>query len=448
MLVRSVASAVLAATFTLGCLSAEVVAQSSVQTPQGAGLSQADLEELVGPIALYPDPLLANVLAASVYPDEVQAAGAYLKKGGDPKKAVSQGWEEPVATLAQVPDALKMLVDYPDWTVALGRAYITQSTDLMKAVQELRRRAWDNGSLKSTPQQVVAQSGDTIVIQPAQPQVIYVPQYNPQVVYVDNSSDAVVAGVIGFGVGVAVGAIIANNWDCDWHGGYVCWGPGWGYHGHWSSNNNTNININNNNNINIGSGNVNIGNGNNNINRPRPGGEGGRWQPDASKVRPSQWGPDAGLSNWKGVGEGTRPVAGRVPGRTDNTPIARPSTRPAGANAPSNRPSTMPATKPSLPSSRPSMPSSIPQSRPAQSKPGGFDMDNGSKDFGNRGKQSIGGGSKPAAKPSVPAARPSAPAYKPAPKPAPRTSGSFGGGGGGGGSRGGGGGGRGGGGRR
>ncbi|HVP73359.1 MAG TPA: DUF3300 domain-containing protein, partial [Phycisphaerales bacterium] len=101
-------------------------------------LSMADLEELVGPIALYPDELLANVLAASVYPDELKEAQAYVKSTGDKAKIDDQTWESPVKAMARIPDLLEFLVENIDWTTAVGQAYIVQSKDLMAAVQSLR----------------------------------------------------------------------------------------------------------------------------------------------------------------------------------------------------------------------------------------------------------------------------------------------------------------------
>ena len=370
-----------------------VPGQSVSSTPK---LSDADLEELMAPIALYPDPLLANFLAASVYPTEVAKAANYVKTKGDPAKIDTFDWEPPVKAIAKIPDAIKMMGEYPDWTAAVGQAYILQAQDVMKAVQNLRARAQANGALTTTPQQTVTTQGDTIIIQPSQPDVIYVPTYNPSVVYVDHydSGDVAAAGIIGFGLGVAAGAIIANNMDCCWHGGYVGWGGGWGGH------NDVDIDINRNTNIN------NIGN-NNNIGG-RPGQEGGAWTPNSSKA---QAGRTDAMNKYRGAGQpGT--TAARAPGRQGSSapiasrPAPRPSTQPAAANRPATSAARAPAKPAATPANRPSSPSAA--SRPATpaSRP-----------------------SIPASRPPAAAPRPSTPQSRPTPTSSSRPS-AYGGGGG------------------
>ncbi|MBX3359713.1 MAG: DUF3300 domain-containing protein [Phycisphaeraceae bacterium] len=342
------------------------------QVPQST-LSDADLEEMLAPIALYPDPLLANVLAASVYPDQVKAAGDLVNSGGDDAKIEATDWEPSVKMVAAVPEVIKMMNQYMDWTKALGEAYVVQSSDVMAAVQKLRARAQANGALKSTPQQTVVTSGDTIIIQPAQPNVIYVPTYNPTVVYAAPSSSSVVAaGVIGFGMGVAVGAIIANNsCGCNWHGGYVCWGGGWGGSHYSNVNINRNVNINNNN--------ININNRNTNVNAVTR--EGARWQPNTQRMNPAlAQGQTPNLSNYRNAGAGgaaasipnrqpgAAPIASRPAPRPSTTSAARPSPGASSISKPSSmptaRPSSMTTSRPtSMPSSRPS--SASPSSRPA-----------------------------------------------------------------------------------
>ena len=195
-------------------------ASLSAQEAAADKLSQADLEEMLGPIALYPDSLLANVLAASVYPDEV-AQAAKQGPSGDVSK-----FEPPVQAVAKVPDVLSMLGDNLDWTTAIGQAYLAQPWDVTAAIQSLRDKAQANGALQSNDQQTVVQDGSTVVIESAEPDVVYVPQYNPQVVYASPSYGwgTVAAGAITFGAGIAVGAAL-DNIDCDWHGGGQ-WPPG------------------------------------------------------------------------------------------------------------------------------------------------------------------------------------------------------------------------------
>jgi len=300
-------------------------AAPKVQTPPGGTLTQAELEQLLGPIALYPDDLLANVLAASVYPDEVAEASRFMSTGGKPEGVDKQSWEPSVKAIAKIPDVVKMMGQYMDWTTALGQAYLTQAKDVMASVQALRRKAQANGALQTTEQQKVVVQQDIIYIQPADPQVIYVPSYSPSVVYVDNSSDVWAAGIIGFGAGIVVGAIWADA-VCDWHHGCL----GWGH-------TDVNINRNFNGNVNIGNS-VNIGNGNGNWSGNRVGREGGAWVPNRDKpvatTRPSE------LANYRGTAQ--RPANMQVPRASSTQALnARQTTLPsAGA-----RPAT-PAARP------------------------------------------------------------------------------------------------------
>jgi hypothetical protein len=214
---------------------------------QGAPLSAEELQQLVAPIALYPDALVAQILGGAAFPDQIAAANNYLKinsslSGAALMQAVdAQPWEPSVKALTQFPSVLDNLGKNLSWTSALGEAYSTQAADVMTAVQVLRAKAYAAGNLKSGSQiTVVQESPQVIVIQPTSPQVIYVPQYNPTVVYGTTyvtpgySTAAVVAtGVLAFGVGVAVGAAISGGgccgwsysyWNCNWHGGAVVYG--------------------------------------------------------------------------------------------------------------------------------------------------------------------------------------------------------------------------------
>ncbi len=284
-------------------------------------LSAADLEELLAPIALYPDPLLANVLAASVYPAELaEAAGA----GGNAAIIDAAPWEPSVKAIAKIPDALTMLTQYPEWTAGVGEAFILQSQDVMAAVQRLRARAYANGALQTTPQQVVQTQGDTIIIVPAQPDIIYVPTYQPSVVYVDNSSNEVAAGVIGFGIGITAGIIIGNNMDCDWYGGGCCYGCGWG---HWGGHGDVDVDID------VGDININQNNINNIKNN------GNRWKANNDKVSANlREGKPQALSAYKGIGT-QRPDGVRVPNTAANARLIadRPAPRPTQVAA-RNRP--------------------------------------------------------------------------------------------------------------
>ncbi|MGA7462207.1 MAG: DUF3300 domain-containing protein [Candidatus Korobacteraceae bacterium] len=211
-----------------------------------ANLTASQIDALVAPIALYPDALVAQVLAASTFPNEVVEADQWLKdnqnlQGTALAEAVNkQPWDPSVQALTQFPSVLDNMANNLSWTSALGSAFYNQQADVMASVQRLRQQAQAAGNLKTTPQQTVTtetQSGQqVIVIQPASPQVVYVPTYNPTVVYgtpyypPGYSTGAVVAtGLISFGVGMAVGAAMSggccgwgwNSWGCGWHGGTV-----------------------------------------------------------------------------------------------------------------------------------------------------------------------------------------------------------------------------------
>ena len=210
---------------------------------QGALLSAAELQQLAAPIALYPDALVAQILGAATFPDQVAAADSWIHQnknltGTALMQAVDrQPWDPSVKALTQFPSVLDNLAQNLSWTSALGEAYHTQAADVMSAIQVLRAKAYAAGNLKSGSQiTVVQQSPQVIVIQPTNPQVVYVPQYNPTVVYGTpvqtpgySTADVVAAGLLAFGVGIAVGAAINNSccgwgysyWNCNWHGGAV-----------------------------------------------------------------------------------------------------------------------------------------------------------------------------------------------------------------------------------
>jgi Protein of unknown function (DUF3300) len=220
--------------------------ESTAYPGMGAPLTAEELQQLVAPIALYPDALVAQVLGGATFPDEIAAANTWLLQNksltGDAlMNAVNtQPWDPSVKALTQFPSVLDNLAKNLSWTSALGEAYHLQAPDVMTAVQVLRAQAKAAGNLKSGSQiTIVQQSPQVIVIQPTNPQVVYVPQYNPTVVYGTTyvtpgySTAAVVAtGVLAFGVGIAVGVAMSNSccgwgysyWNCNWHGGAVVYG--------------------------------------------------------------------------------------------------------------------------------------------------------------------------------------------------------------------------------
>lgn len=213
-------------------------AESAPPPSQSAGFSAAELETLARPIALHPDPLIAVILPASVYPLEVAQAARFVKDTNNLARLAEQPWDDKVKAVAQYPEVIAMMDADIAWTTKLGQAFLNQSMDLMNAIQALRAKAQANGALKTTPQQVVTSTNavvermyeglvvyvtNTIVeVQPASTNVVYVPTYNPQTVYVDDDDDEAVEAVVGFGVALGMTAIIANN--CDWYYGGCYWG--------------------------------------------------------------------------------------------------------------------------------------------------------------------------------------------------------------------------------
>ncbi len=219
----------------------EAVAQSVPTTQagysgQGVPLSAEELQQLVAPIALYPDALVAQILGAATFPDQITGADNFLHQnpnltGNTLMQAVDvQPWDPSVKALTQFPTVLDNLSKNLSWTSALGEAYATQAAEVMSAVQVLRAKALAAGNLKSGSQIVVVQqSPQTIVIQSANPQVVYVPVYNPAVVYgypyvtPGYSTAAVVTtGVLAFGAGIAVGAMMSGG-CCGWGLQHTVW---------------------------------------------------------------------------------------------------------------------------------------------------------------------------------------------------------------------------------
>jgi hypothetical protein len=249
-----------------------VVVAAQDQQP-GAAPEQAavklpadQLDSLVAPIALYPDALLSQTLVASTYPLEVIQLKQWLDQHKDLKgkaladAAQKQDWDPSIQALAALPDLVKQLADNIKWTTDLGNAFLAQQSDVMDAVQRMRKKAQDAGNLKSSEQQKVetkvVETKQVVIIQQTSPEVVYVPSYNPTVVYgapvypyppiAYPPPGYYAAGMaISFGVGVAMGAF--------WSGG-AGWGCGWG--------GNNNVTINNNNNFVNNSNRQNINNAN------------------------------------------------------------------------------------------------------------------------------------------------------------------------------------------
>jgi hypothetical protein len=173
------------------------------------------LDNLLAPIALYPDPLLAQVLTAATFPDQIQDAAPWVRVHS-PYSIDYRPWDVSVKAVAHYPTVLSMLNDRLDWTTALGQAYVYQSTDIMKSVQRLRNMAYSQGNLVPTPQQQVIVDRGYIQIVPAQPRVIFVPAYDPGVIYVRRVYRPGFGfdGFFNFGTGFVIGAWL--NYDMDW----------------------------------------------------------------------------------------------------------------------------------------------------------------------------------------------------------------------------------------
>ena len=213
--------------------------QSAVPpAPQAVQQTPGQLQQLVAPIALYPDALVAQILAAATYPAEIVEADRWMQQHTDLKgkkladEVDKQSWDPSVKALAQFPSVLANMDKNLSWTSSLGDAYVNQQKDVMDAVQVMRGRAQKSGNLKSTPQEDIATQGQTITIEPANPDVVYVPQYDPWLVYGAPLGvwpgwypypGLYLAGPgIGFGVGFGLGFFGGfgwgwGHWGFDWH---------------------------------------------------------------------------------------------------------------------------------------------------------------------------------------------------------------------------------------
>jgi hypothetical protein len=250
----------------------QVMTTTTSDTEQAPKLPSAELDSLVAPIALYPDPLLAQTLAASTYPLEViqleqwYANNKYLKDKALADAVAKQPWDPSVQAMVAFPDVVQRMAGNIQWTTDLGNAFLAQQSEVMDAVQRMRAKAQGTGNLKTNAQQKVetqtVEGGkQVIVVEQANPEVVYVPSYDPQMVYgapppaypyYPYSYPGYYAGMgLAFGTGLVLGGAWANNWgNCNWNHG--------------------DVNINNNNNFNK--------NVNRTVNRGTGAGQGNSWQ--------------------------------------------------------------------------------------------------------------------------------------------------------------------------
>ena len=222
-------------------------AKEEAAKQEGPSFRPEEVDQMVAPIALYPDNLLAQVLAASTYPLEIVQAARLVQQNKELKgeklmaAAKDKDWEPSVKAMLEFPDVLLMMNEKLEWTEKLGNAFLSQQKDVMASVQRLRKKAQESGNLKTTKEQkvIVEEQTKVIIIQPASPEVVYVPTYNPVVVYgawpypayppypVYPPGYVAATAAFSFAAGVAVGAAWSG------HGG---WGCGWG-------NNEVNVNV-------------------------------------------------------------------------------------------------------------------------------------------------------------------------------------------------------------
>src|ERR1700756_995194 len=283
----------------------QVMNTTTSDTEEAPKLASGDLDSLVAPIALYPDPLLAQTLAASTYPLEIIQLQQWMDRNKNLQgKALAdavakQPWDPSIQSLVEFPDVVQRMAGNIQWTTDLGNAFLAQQSDVMDAVQRMRAKAQGTGNLKTSAQSVVktetVSSGKQVIeIQQANPDVVYVPSYDPTVVYgaappaypyYPYTYPGYVPGTaLMWGAGIALGAAAWGAWgghwgNCDWNGG--------------------NVNINNNNNFNK----------NNNFNRQ----QGGKFQHNPQHRGNAPYG-DRGTANKFGGqgarGAGNRPGAG------------------------------------------------------------------------------------------------------------------------------------------
>ena len=315
------------------------------QAPAGGGApppyTAAELDQLVAPIALYPDDLVALILPASTYPLEIVQADRFLdKRKTDKNLKINDAWQDSVKSLLNYPDVVKKMSTEIDWTADLGEAVVADQSGVLEAIQRFRRKVQSVGNLKSDDKQTVIVEKEVIKVVQANPEVIYVPQYNPSTIVVSGlptsgyypspypvyyypypPGAAFATGLIW---GAAIGAAWSNNhWDCHWGGG---------------GNNNININRN----TNINTGNINTGN------TTRGSGQGTAWKSDK---KPGQVSSGAGRTprtdrvgdTGRGQGLGDRQGAGSrqdVGGRQDfggrqgaNGRDSAPSSRPSAGTS-------------------------------------------------------------------------------------------------------------------
>lgn len=324
--------------------STETAAAAETETAEEDLLTSDELDELVAPIALFPDTLLIQILVAATYPLEVIKAQQWLEDNEglsqeDSSAAIQQqDWDPSVQVLTEAfPDVLTRMAENLDWTELAGSAMLVQSEDVMASIQRMRETAIDAGNLEDTPEQVVARDEtEAVTILPADPEVIYVPQYNTETVYVTDTSDNNNDALLFFGSAILIAAIVDNNNNNYWGGYWGCRNCG-GWNGRPVHYRGGDIDIN---------GNVNIGNDINIGNQWKPNND--RRKRGKDQIRDHK--DRGGLKNRPGERPSTLPgLADRKPSRGDQMrrdlgaktgarDISRPENRDAARQVSRDRP--------------------------------------------------------------------------------------------------------------
>ena len=287
-------------------------------------LNPEQLTELVGPIALYPDELIAIVLPASTFPIQIVQASRYLEKHKkDSTIKPDKNWDSSVLGLLNYPEVIEKMNGNLEWTWKLGEAVVSQQNDVMETIQQFRNTTYTAGNLNSDEKTIIVQEQQIIKIESASPEVIYVPSYNPATVIVHQPVPYIYHYSAPYPYYYNPAAVF---WTGMFVGAAISYGVGWGYHGHGHND----ININRNTNISGGNKNINVGGG-------------------------SKWNANRGSGSVGRPGNGTRPAAGTRPNvgkrpTTGTRPGSRPSTGQKFST--SKRPSTgtakSPTTRPSI----------------------------------------------------------------------------------------------------
>jgi hypothetical protein len=343
--------------------------EPSVQAQDAAVPTADQLDQLLAPVALYPDTLLAQITTASTDPQEILDVDNWLQANPDltgtalTDAAQAQGFDPAFIALVNFPQVIHMMADNVDDYAAIGQAFSADQASVSASVQRLRAQAYASGALQTNSQMQVevqqpAPNQTVYVIQPASPQIVYVPQYDPSVVYVHPAQGGP-APLLAFGAGIAIGALLVDNRPWGWGG----WGWNWGSRRVYY-------------NRTVWGGWGNPYRPPNYWYRPRPvrwasrPGYGGNWGYRPPNYRPPSYYPVNRPGNRKPWGPNNRPTGYR-PSQPGNGGGNRPSTRPGNGNRPNPNPGNKPQPKPTTgrPQPKPTTPGTQPQPKPGTTRP-------------------------------------------------------------------------------